>query len=391
MDNSKIWNKNFTLLSISNLFVFLSFYFLIPTFPVYLSEFYNLDKTTIGLILSSYTVSAIIVRPFTGIFLDNYQRKMILTISLILYTFIFILYSFNLSTTVMFFIRFLHGISWGITTTAATTIAIDNIPSQKRGEGIGIYGISMTLAMAIGPMIGIIISDAFDYSFMFYSSTLICIISVILILFIDKSKVFQKKSYSSFLEYKNIFDKKSLPVSLNFMLIAIPYGVISAFISLYTKEINIGDTGLFFIIYSTGVAISRIFGGKVFDKNGPDKLIIASTFLIITGFILLALCNNIFIYVLSSFILGLGFGISFPTYQTMVNYIINIEKRGTANSTFLATLDFGIGIGMIMAGIVSDFFSISTSFIFSSIIVFLSYIIYLFNIKKYYHSNLLLK
>ncbi len=229
MDNSQIWNKNFTLLSISNLFVFLSFYFLIPTFPIYLNEFYNLDKTTIGIILSSYTISAIIVRPFTGIFLDNYQRKNILIISLISYTLIFVLYSLYLSTTLMFFIRFLHGISWGITTTAATTIAIDNIPAKKRGEGIGIYGISMTIAMAIGPMIGIIISNIFNYNFMFYSSTIICIISIILILFIDKSQTIQKNSYS-LAKYKNIFDKKSLPVSLNFILIAIHYGVINAFI-----------------------------------------------------------------------------------------------------------------------------------------------------------------
>lgn len=364
----KIWTKDFILMCIVALFLSVAFYFLIPTLPGYLAYLLKSDNTEIGIILSVYTISALLIRPVTGFAIDRYGRKMIYLISFFIFSLMFGGYA--IAGTFLFFLvlRFTHGLMWGVTTTTSSTIIVDLIPYQRRGEGLGYYGLAMTISMALGPFLAVIIvGKSMNYDALFISSMFLGIAGVILAMFITYPKTHAEKAKTSF-SLSSLFEKRSIIPSLNILILMISYGGLISFITLYGKEIGIDYPGNFFISFACGILISRMTSGKIFDKHGPSFIVPLGIILLITGFPVLALVKNIIGYFLSAFILGMGVGIIFPTSQAITNNLVVKERRGVANSTLFTAYDLGIGTGMFVIGSISDTIGLTNSFILGAII-----------------------
>ena len=365
--NQKIWNKAFILLILSNLLMCITYYSLISALPVYISQELHANKSIVGIVLASYIVASVIIRPFSGFALDKFGRKTIFLSSLLLYAFIFCGYAFAATILFLIVLRFAHGFTWGITTIAASTNIVDIIPDLKRGEGIGYYGLSTTMGMAIGPIIGLFILHNWGYYAMFFTGFFISLVSFIcasLVKYPPYKSIEENKHFS----WPKLFEVQSILPSLNLTIIQITYGGLMTFIALYGHEIGIKNASGFFLIYALGIAISRIISGKEFDKRGPRYILTICISLLIIGFIMLALVKNPIGFYGSAIILGFGNGVIFPTFQTMVNNLSKPTRRGAANSTLYTALDLGMGFGMIIMGIISQSTSITTAFIVSAVV-----------------------
>ena len=167
---NKLWTKDFTLITLANLLMAIAFYFMVPVLPVFLSDNFSASESQIGLVLSFYTIAALLIRPFAGYALDVVSRYSIYVVSLLLFSTIFFGYVWATSILFVLVLRFVHGLTWGSMSTAGSTIAVDLVPQKRRGEGIGIFGLSMTIAMAIGPLIAIAITGDSSYKRLFYTA-----------------------------------------------------------------------------------------------------------------------------------------------------------------------------------------------------------------------------
>ena len=372
---NKLWTKDFTLITLANLLMAIAFYFMVPVLPVFLSDHFSATESQIGLVLSFYTVAALLVRPFAGYALDAMGRHSIYVVSLLLFSIIFFGYVWATSILFVLVVRFMHGLTWGSMSSAGSTIAVDLVPLKRRGEGIGIFGLSMTIAMAIGPLIAITITGDSSYKRLFFSAAAFSFLGLLLALFVKVPKITSvKKKF----KIGSLIEKRSLPVSLNMFFVTIPYGGIISFIALYGRSINIESSGLFFLILALGIAISRIFSGKSFDKFGPKKICILGLGLLIVGLPVLALNQSFFGYHLSALILGFGFGVIMATFQAIANHKVEAEKRGAANSTYLTFFDLGIGFGMLLVGFLIQVMDYSGAFILCAVIEVLALVVFIF-------------
>ena len=353
----------------------IAFYFMVPVLPVFLSDSFSATESQIGVVLSFYTIAALLVRPFAGYALDAIGRYSIYVGSLLVFSAIFFGYVWATSILFVLVIRFVHGLTWGAMSTAGSTIAVDLVPEKRRGEGIGIFGLSMTIAMAIGPLIAITITGDSSYKRLFYSAAGFSFIGLLLALFVRVPKIVAKKRQ---FRIASLIERKSLPVSLNVFLVTIPYGGIISFIALYGRSIGIDSSGLFFLLIAIGIAISRILSGKSFDKVGPKKICVLGLMLLIVGLCCLALYKNSFGYHFSALVLGFGFGIIMATFQAIANHNIEPEKRGAANSTYLTFFDSGIGFGMLLVGYLIQVINYSGAFILCGVIELLALMVFLF-------------
>lgn len=374
MEN-KLWTKDFTLITLANLLMAVAFYFMVPILPVFLSDRFAATESQIGLVLSFYTIAALLIRPFAGYALDAIGRYSIYVISLLLFSTIFFGYVWATSILFVLILRFIHGLTWGSMSSAGSTIAVDLVPLKRRGEGIGIFGLSMTIAMAIGPLIAIAITGDSSYKRLFYSAAGFSFLGLVLALFVRIPKITPvKKKF----KITSLIEKKALPVSLNVFLVSIPYGGIISFIALYGRSIGIDSSGLFFLLIAIGITISRVISGKSFDRFGPKRICILGLVLLIAGLFMLALNQSYFGYHLSALILGFGFGIIMATFQAIANHKIKADKRGAANSTYLTFFDSGIGFGMLLVGYLIQVMNYSGAFILCGIIEVLALIVFLF-------------
>jgi MFS family permease len=383
----KIWKRDFVFLILSNFLMYITYYAILSALPIYLVSYLHASKMQVGIVVGTYTVASVLVRPFSGFALDKFGRRTIFLSALIIYSLLFAGYLIAITITSLIILRFAQGLTWGFTTVSGSTIAVDNIPASRRGEGIGYFALSTTLGMSVGPIIGLFICHQWGYTAMFVSGCFISIASLSCAYAVHLRKRFLVGKHIK-LKWNSLFEKSSIRPSLNVFITMIAYGGLVSFIALYGREIGIQNSAMYFLIFSIGIAAARLTAGKEFDKNGPRKIITLCLMLLIAGFPLLALAKSEILFYLSALIIGFGNGVIFPTFQSMVNNLADSTHRGVANSTLYTAVDLGMGLGMIMAGLIAQHISLAAIFWISSIVCIAGLIFFRSLVLKYYESHL---
>ena len=381
--SERIWNKNFISLISSNFLMYVTYYAILSAIPIYLVSDLYASKMQVGVVVGTYTIASVLVRPFSGFALDRFGRRTIFLLALILYTLLFAGYLVAITISSIILLRFAQGLAWGFTTVSGSTIAVDIIPPAKRGEGIGYFALSTTLGMSVGPVIGLFVCHHWGYASMFVSGCFISFASLACAYVVHLRKRFVVGKRIQ-LRWNSLFDKNSIRPSINVFITMIAYGGLVSFIALYGREIGIQNSALYFLIFSVGIAVSRLFAGKVFDRRGPRRIITLCLILLIIGFPILALAKNAILFYVSAIIIGFGNGVIFPTFQTMVNNLADSMHRGAANSTLYTAVDLGMGLGMIMAGLIAQHISISAIFWISSLVCTVGLLFFRFFVLKSY-------
>lgn len=348
-----LWTKAFIVITIANFFHFLGFQLLLSTIPIYAQDL-GAKETDIGLVVSMLTLFALLIRPLTGGILDIFGKKRLLIIGLFLNLLAIILYPWGRHLSFLFVVRALHGVGFGISTTAFGTIAADIVPAARRGEGLGIFGLSTTLAMAIGPYIGLLLYDHWGAIPLFATAALMTIISLLMVIPLSLTSrpaaLAAKKTFKEALTLSEMFEKRAAFPSLLVMLLSLSYGSIIAFLTPYGKSVGISNIGVFFIFNAVFVFISRPFAGKIYDTKGLPWVILPGALSGIIGLYLLAHAHTAWAVALSASFYGLAFGSIQPSMQAWANDRAPRDKRGAANAMFFSAFDLGIGGGAITLG-----------------------------------------
>ena len=380
----------------ANFLLYFGFWLLIPVLPFYLSEVFSAGNSTIGIILSCYTVAALCIRPFSGYFLDSFARKPLYLMAYFIFMTMFAGYIIAGSLTLFILFRIIQGVSFGMVTVGGNTVVIDIMPSSRRGEGLGYYGLSNNIAMAVGPMSGLFLHDAgMSFTTIFCCSLGSCIAG-----FVCASLV--KTPYKPPVKREPIsLDRfillKGIPAGISLLLLSIPYGMTTNYVAMYAKQIGINaTTGFFFTFMAIGMAISRIFSGKIVDRGKITQVISAGLYLVVFSFFLLSACvyliswSNLLctvVFFAVALLLGVGFGIMFPAYNTLFVNLAPNSQRGTATSTYLTSWDVGIGIGMLAGGYIAEVSTFDKAYLFGACLTIVSMLYFNGKVAPHYHKN----
>lgn len=348
MSQTVLASKNFVLITAANFFMAIAFYFMTPVMSVYMADTFGSTEQQVGIAMFAFTIAAIVVRPFAGYLLDGLNRHVVYAVSFILFIVSFLGYPLVGTIGLLVALRFFHGMTWGSINTSAYTLAIDFIPAERRGLGLGIFGMSMNVAMAISPIIALSIAKATGYMWVFYTAVAVCLIGFILITFLSVAKHEGKLQR---LSLSNLLEQKVLPIALNATITQMPYGGIISFIALYSRSISEANFGIFFILMAAGFVSSRVICGWLYDKFGPRNVITGGISAIFAGLIVVGYFATTTGFYTAAVVLGAGFGVLSPTFQAMANKYIAPQRRGAANSTYLTCFDSGMALGMALFGI----------------------------------------
>ena len=392
----KLVTSSYCFILAANFLLYFGFWLLIPVLPFYLSEVFSAGNSTIGIILSCYTVAALCIRPFSGYFLDSFARKPLYLMAYFIFMTMFAGYIIAGSLTLFIMFRIIQGVSFGMVTVGGNTVVIDIMPSSRRGEGLGYYGLSNNIAMAVGPMSGLFLHDAG----MSFTTIFCCSLGSCMAGFVCASLV--KTPYKPPVRREPIsLDRfillKGIPAGISLLLLSIPYGMTTNYVAMYAKQIGINaTTGFFFTFMAIGMAISRIFSGKIVDRGKITQVISAGLYLVVFSFFLLSACvylinwNNMvctIVFFSVALLLGVGFGIMFPAYNTLFVNLAPNSQRGTATSTYLTSWDVGIGIGMLTGGYIAEISTFDKAYLFGACLTVVSALYFRLKVTPHYHKN----
>lgn len=385
MKKQPLWTKDFLSISITSFFLFIGFYILLTTLPIYVLDDLKGDETQVGLVVSVFLIAAVLCRPFTGKWLDELGRRKILLFSMLLFSLSTLFYLWADSLPLLLGLRFLHGIGFGMVTTATGAIVADIVPNERKGEGLGYYAMFMNLAMVIGPFTGLTIIQYSDFKWIFLLCTLLAFLALLISLSVKiPAGSPNPKTEKAKFSFSSFFEKKAIPVSIVTGLLAFSYAGILSFISVYAKQLGLLEAAsFFFVVYAAAILISRPFTGRWFDLYGENKLIYPAIILFAIGMLLLSQANSTLLFLLAGAIIGLGYGTLIPCLQTVAIKNAAPAKRGLATSTFFTMLDTGIGLGSYVLGIIAVYTSLSSLYfilVFAILLALLAY--YLLHGKK---------
>lgn len=375
MQTQRLWTSNFFILIIANFALFIAYYMLFPTLPVYIKELTGKDALT-GLAMGSLLLAAVLFRPFAGRLIDTGKRKAVFLFG----TAVFFLCTlgFNLAPALLILLaaRFMQGFGWAYCNTAAGTIASDIIPKPRLAEGMGYYGLSLSLGMAIGPALGLFLIQGYSFQLMFNICAGFVLLSFLLALFIKYPNL-KIATTKKPLSIKTIFEKKAIHPSLVIFFTSIGYSAVVSFLALYGQERQVSDIGLFFVVYAISLTVSRPFFGRLADTKGYDMVMVSGLILCSSAMTIIYFAHTLPVFILAGMVYGIGYGAVQPTTQALSVLYVPIERRGAATATFFLFLDLGMCLGAVMWGFVAQYFGYGLMYLMVIIPTLFAMLVYL--------------
>ena len=386
----KLWNSNYVKIWIGNFLINFSFTLIVPLLPLYLSEEFGAGKDAIGLVLAGYAAMTLAARPFSGFLVDSFPRKTILLVCNFVFFALFAGYLVAGSLTMFALFRTLHGGPFGAATVAASTVAIDVLPSSRRGEGIGYYGLSNNLATALGPVLAIYVLQAFsgDFRSLFWLSLIFSFAGLV----IDATIKMPSRDFvpdKAVISLDRFFLLKGWREAAAMLCYAFSYGVLSTYVAIYGKQ-QLGitqGTGLFFSLFAVGLIVSRLTGAHALRDNKVTRNASMGVVVSALGYVLFSLVHTQTAYYAAAFVIGLGNGHMYPAFQTMFINLAENRQRGTANSSILTSWDAGVGLGVLFGGLIAEHMGYAAAFLLAAAVNVLGVVYYFARVRRHFEKN----
>jgi len=351
---SKLWTKDFITIAAANFFVGLTFYLLMTNIAVYATEQFNASQSKAGLASSIFIIGALVFRLFAGKYIEVTGRKRMLYGGLALFLLAALSYFPVQNLNLLLLVRFIHGAAYGICATAMATAVMDIIPRERLGEGTSYYSMSATLATAIGPFLGVFISQQLSFNVVFIACTLFSLISMVIPLFahIPEARINKKQlELMKGFHLADFLEAKAMPISIIIFLMGFSYSSVMSFLTSYAKYINLIDAAsVFFLIYAVFILLSRPFTGRLFDLKGPNLVIYPALITFALGLVLLSRTQHTLTLLLAGAIIGLGYGTMVSCCHAVAVKESPRHRVGLATSTYYICIDGGIGVGPFLLG-----------------------------------------
>ncbi|MGP4059247.1 MFS transporter [Halobacillus sp. H74] len=385
MQQPKLWTWPFIFLILANLFTFMSFQMLLPNLPPYIESIGG-SSLQIGLITTTFAFAAILIRPFIGHILMTRPRKILVVTGAISLLIMTALYPVTQVVVVLLLIRFIHGLAWGWSTTVNGTAAVDIVPRRRVGEGMGYFGLSVTVGMIMAPSLGIYLYQSFSFNLLVWIALALGGVAIVLFSvtrFVTPDQVYEnQKTPPPFSFTGSLIEKKSAYPALVTILNTFGYGSVVTYIVIFGNEQGLSGTFLFYFFNALLATITRPITGRYFDKHGPWKLIIVCSGLSFIAMWILALASSNLHLVLAGAVFGIGFGSMMPALQAWVISKTTTERSGIANGMYYSSIDLGIGSSAFILGFIYQYVTTATLFKLSSFLFIIVMVLTLLDYRK---------
>ena len=365
----KLWSKDYIFLMISNTFLFFGDNLLLPVLPVYVKQ-NGASDFQVGIIAAVFFITSILMRIFTSRASAQIGKRTLLMLTLIVFTLSMLGYYFFAGLVMILILRLAQGVGFGASTTLYSTMAANIIPFEKMGEGIGYFGLGVTLACALGPCLGAAAVSLPDYRWVFLAAAFLEVIGITLSFFIkvDNSRESVKESTGIKSVLSDVIEPKAFYQSVFFLLIGVATGGFNTYVVLFSKERNIKNIFVYFLVVSLAELLSRLFSGKLYDKKGLNHVAVPGAIAGVAGCIVMANAADLLTVSVSAFLIGISYGMIFPVMEANAMQSVDTERRIAANATLYNMLDTGMVLGPILFGAAVQMLSYSDAFLFSSLI-----------------------
>lgn len=348
----RLWTKDFINTSIVNFALMMSQYLLLVTMAMYAAGEYNASVGMAGLVSSAFIIGSLIGRLFGGKHITAMGGKKMLMIGSVLIVILTASYLIPMGIYPLIVLRILHGAAMGYAMTATGTIIAQIIPPSRNGEGIGYFSMSVVLATAVGPLIGVSLIAAYGFTSIFLFSFAMAIISLVIGLTVKAPPGQPSKATDSGkFKIMDFFEKRAMPISAVMFVMAFAYSGILSYVTAYAESISLIQAGsLYFTVYGITVLLSRPITGPLLDRKGANIVMYPAIIMFALGLAVISQASLTMAFLIAAALIGFGYGNIQSVTQALAIKVTPPERLGLANTTYFIALDLGLGFGPFLLG-----------------------------------------
>ena len=380
----KLWKRDFILIIMISLTTSIAMQVLNATMTLY-ADSLGASPSFSGTMATLFAIVAGATRLISGNLSDRYSRRMFMVLGSIIFALSVFAFGMIAVLPALLIFRSIQGLGFSSVNTASAAAAADIIPKERLGEGLGYYSLGMAAAMAVGPLIGLPLASAGQFSLLYG----LCAATLVLCLVFSMMSTYEKRKMwadSTMVQANEsaavqlpssqlpvihhekgiwkIFEKKALPAASIYMLFCFSTASLISFLPLYAKDAGIDSIYWFYLVEATSMFVVRMLTSKVFDRRGPMPIIIPSLLLGAISFVLFDFVGSDWTFLIPAAIFGAALGMSLPVFNALAVKKAAPYRRGAASATFMLFIDIGIGFGASIWGIALDLSARNYSYMF---------------------------
>ncbi|RDW15825.1 MFS transporter [Oceanobacillus arenosus] len=383
MNQTKLWTKDFIIVSLINFLLTLVFYLLVVTIATFAIGEYDATVSQAGLVSGIFIIGALIGRFVCGSIIEIVGRKRLLIMGAVLFIVMTALYFVHLSIGLLIVLRLLHGITHGMASTAAGTVVAQIIPGPRKAEGISYYSMSTTLATALGPFIGLFMLQHTTFQVIFMLCLILAVISFIISILLKVPAAIdapvQQKGKKSGISIKNFIEPKAVPIGIIILFLGFGYSSVLTYINFYATELNlVTAASFFFLVYSIVALVSRPFSGPLMDKKGANMIMYPAFILYAISMFMLSTVSSGWVLLLAGAVMGLGYGNMQSATQAIAIKETEPARMGLATSTYFIFYDAGLGLSPYLLGYITPYTGYGKMYAVMAAVILVTGVLYFF-------------
>lgn len=393
----RLWTKDFLLGTLVNFLLMVNYYSLMVVITSYSMKVYDAPASAAGLAASIFIIGALVARIIAGSVMDRLGRKRILMVGVAVEVICSLLYLLGIGFAPLFVLRFAHGFAYGACSTTIGTVVTALVPAKRKGEGVGYYMLSTTLGAAIGPFLGMFLSQSVGYTVLFATAAAVAVVGLLFIASLKVPEMRKRPAASAGTQahegiVSKIIEPSAVPIGIVIGVLFFCYSSLLTFLTPFAEENGLQTAAsFFFVAYALATFVTRPFTGKLFDRKG-DRIVMVPAFIAFTvGMALLSTVHHPAALLIAAALMGYGAGTVQSSALALAVRMAPPEKLSLANSTFYALLDTGVGVGPLILGIVEPFWGYRGLFVAMALLSVVSFALYLYVGRKNGAMRALLK
>ena len=341
-----IWSLPFVVLMTVNFFQSMAAFMANTTIPVF-ADHLGASTALVGVVVSSFAATALLIRPFAGPAFDSFSRKRLLIGAQTIICISLVSYGIVDSLPGLIAIRLLHGIGIGCAGPLAMSFVSEFLPASKLASGISIYALAQSFAQVIGPAAGLWLVESFGFSTAYFLAAG-CLFVAMCGVFTIREPQRERLPYE--FKLSRMFAREALDKAFALMLLAMSFACLTSYVVLYGYLMGLEGVGLFFIVYALCLVVTRPLFGTMADRFGAPRVLVVGLLFFAASYVSLSLARNMTDMVVTAVIGSAGFGCCAPLFQTLGLSSVPPERRGAASNTVFTGLDLGMLIGPVLGG-----------------------------------------
>ena len=344
----------------------------LPILPRYIRGPLDSSDLAVGVVIGSYAVTGLLLRPVAGRLADTRGRRPTVVVGALMVSLSGLLYLPHLGLPGLILARLVLGAGEGAVYTAGSAWIVDMAPPARRGRILGLYGLAVWGGLSVGPLLGEVLLHATSYSTVWIFAGLLPLLGAAIALRVPDP--FQPLAHA---QPHPLIAPEAVRPGLAIALASVGYAALAAFIVLLLESRGVGHGATVFAAFAAMIVLARVLAGHLPDRHGPAPVAIGAVLIEAGGLLLIALSHSLPLALVGGMAMGAGFSLLNPSLMLIAVGRVSQEARGAAMGTYTAFFDAGVGIGAPLAGLAAALTSYEGAFVFAAVVAVCSAVLIL--------------